>query len=294
MKKITKYTSLVLCILALSSCKKNNYFIDQSASILPTYSSFSQIKKNGVFYKTIPVRQVGNLPTNIPISLTALQSVDKNINFNFFSRSAVQGVNYTAANSTTFKAGSYFSSLAILGNPLNYTGDESDTVKIKINSSEIPAIIGRDSMFLIFQRFCDVVPEDFNTTYLSGIVFGTSDKDTLSTGEYNTIDSLTLIPKPTSTSAVGIITDLYPASTGITVDPIRFTMDWTDDGNLNINIDNQYFYTNSAGAVRNIKLSSSYPSTFNSCNKTLSIYVDVFNPVTNASVASGRHIIIAL
>ena len=295
MSKINKVLFVSLFCISLLSCKKDNLYIDQSPSIVPTYSRFTQILRNGKVYRSIPVRQVGNVATSIPISLTALQTADRTIGFTYNSLTAVKDINFTAANTTVIKSGSYFGAIDILGNPLNYSGDEVDTVKIKIIPSQfVPAVQGRDSMFLIFSKFCDVIPADFNTTYYSGIVFGASDKDTLSYGEVNTIDSLTFITQPTSTSAIGVIYDLYPASTGLGVEPIRFTMDWTDDGNLTISINDQFFYNNQAGAPRHIRLNTSLPSTFNSCNKSLNFYVDVYNPLTNVPVASGRHIIIAL
>ena len=283
-----------------TSCKKDNVAVDKDPFIPATYTRFLQVSNSGILYKRLPVKAIDNVGISIDLGITTLSGKDRMVKLSYTSNTAVRGVNYTAADTVLFKAGSSVASFKIKADYAFYNADQIDTVKIKLLSTDgLPALQGRDSIFVIIQEYCDVTnAADFNTSYFGSYTVGPNGLgDIAPPGIYEVIiDSLGMISAPTN-SAIGTISGLsnIPAQG----DPIRFTIDWDDPSNPSVTIDGQYFYTRPATQTvpakrRFIKTSGITPSLFNNCKKTMEIYIDIYTPASEPtgyeSVASGRWI----
>jgi len=266
---------LLLAIL-FQSCKKDNIIVDKEPLTLKTYSKFTQVNSSGILYKKLPVRPTLNTGIKIDIGITNITTTDRIVSVLYSSNTAVKGTNYFGSDSVVVKAGTSNASLNIVGDYATYSTGQIDTVKIKIVSTgDIPSMIGRDSMFVILEQYCDVLALDYITSFFGSYNVGPKGLGDVATGPYEVIiDSLGDFPSSDPNTAIGLIDGLN----NISGNPLKFKMDWDDPANFTVNIDNQYFYTNAAGKLRNVSTSQTAKSTFNSCSKTMDIYIDIVNP----------------
>lgn len=281
----------ILSLTVIISCRKENVAVDKDPIVADLATYFASITPyNKGITKIIPVDATDTIGTPITITKTNSTS-DVVYTLSFSSRTAQNGIQYTAPLTGIIKAGTYSQDIYIKGNPAKYQNDEQDTVFVKLQPQSGTVIQGRDSLVLIFRKYCPVDISLFNTSFSNSIVFGTSDKDTLAPYETYTIDSLGMIPVAKAKTAKGYIYDLYPGgSGGLAPDPLVVTFDWSDKTNFKVSFDDQYFYTNGAGAPRNVRESATHKSTFNSCDMTVDLYMDVYSPSGGTVVAADRHI----
>jgi hypothetical protein len=135
-----------------TSCKKNNLVVDQDPIIAPQKAEF--LYNAGAFTKVFYINSSNN-EFAIPVGVTAAPGTV--INFTYSSPTgAVAGTQYTAPASITIGAGKVLDSLRVKGLFAGYAGTRKDSLKIKLTSAS-GQVIGKDSVWLIMQKKCDVV-----------------------------------------------------------------------------------------------------------------------------------------
>jgi len=269
--KIAVYSITALSVLALSACKKNNLAVDVDPLTPPTAAEF--------VFQTAPTAplayyvQSSGAPYKIPVGLTSVSGQDRTVNFVATSNTATAGVQYTAPAPLVIKAGKAVDTLNFAALFAGYAGGRKDTVKIKF--SGINTVYTKDSVLLIIQQYCDVIP----ATLFSGSYTKCVDKYGSSSYGYYTSTIPTYTAGSTSTSGTIYIKNLGVAFWGpfTSTDPvlatgIMMTVDWSNPAAFSITIPSQnYFDDGSGSAPSTIKGTG----TFSSCNNTLTINATV-------------------
>jgi len=275
MKNIKLAMAALLVVLSISSCKKDNIVVDKDP-VTVAAAGFS-LQNYTINYFLKPS---GTDPLMIPVSVTDLSSVDRTVALTYTSPSgAVAGTHYTAAPSVLIKAGKLGDSLKITGNYAPYATGRVDTVKIKVTPNNFLGIYGKDSINLIIQRYCDVELDSLMRSYDSTKEYTSA--GAFSYGPYSTgVNSLAL---NTNTSANGNFSNLYDDSWG----DINFDMDWTNPSKFTVTIPLQP--TGKANVnVRTTAPTVTKYSTFSSCDKTFTLYVDIVNDLGTVTTAGYK------
>ena len=130
-----KYNFLKIVLLSITitgflSCKKNNLVVDKD----PVVAERARFLINPLI-NTYYVRSTGNA-YKIPVSVTTVSNVDRQIQFTYTSLRAASGVQYTAPATLTMKAGQVIDTLSFSGLFAGYPTGRRDTVKVKITSND--------------------------------------------------------------------------------------------------------------------------------------------------------------
>lgn len=276
MKTSIKYSFLlILLAISVASCKKNNLIVDKDPVTVAAAGFNLQNYTINYFLKPS-----GTDPLMIPIGVTDISSVDRPVGLTYTSPSgAVLGTHYNAAASVLVKAGTLGDSLKITGNYAPYATGRVDTVKIKVTPNNFLSIYGKDSINLIIQRYCDVELDSLMRSFDSTMEYTSA--GAFSYGPYSTgVNSLAL---NTSTSANGNFSNLYDDGWS----DINFDMDWTNPSKFTITIPLQP--TGKANVnVRTTAPTATKYSTFSSCDKTFTLYVDIVNDLGTVTTAGYK------
>lgn len=275
MKNIKIALASVLVVLFIASCKKDNMIVDKDPVSVSAAGFNLQAFTINYFLKP-----TGTDPLMIPVNVTDVSNMDRNVGLTFTSTSgAANGTHYTAASSVLVKANKLGDSLKITGNYAPYATGRVDTVKIKVTPNNFLGLYGKDSINLIIQRYCDVELDSLMRSYDSTNEYTSA--GAFSYGPYSTsVNSLAL---NTSTSANGNFANLYDDGWS----DINFDIDWTNPAKFTVTIPLQP--TGKANTnVRTSAATATKYSTFSSCDKTFTLYIDIVNDLGTVTTAGYK------
>jgi len=263
-------------ILGLTSCKKNNLVIDQDPLIPPTFSKFNVLKAADTL-QNYYVKNT-NEPLKIPIGITTVSDVDRTVQLTFTSNSALSGIQYTAPTSIKIPAGKTVDTLVLQGLYSGYpTSTRKDTLTIKITGGDVAVGAYYNRYVVIMRKSCPV-----DLVALAGNYTNTNEYNSAGTFQYGpyTTSVTNLVLKPGSTTvATGKLTNLYDDSWNA----IDATFDWSDPNPANWKVTitpPQPTGKSYSGAPTSVRTSSSALSVFNTCDRSITLNIDLVNGST--------------
>lgn len=266
------YTAIAgISLLFIVSCKKNNLVLDMDVTA-PAYAKFNTIAAAdtiGTYY----IKST-NTPYVLPIGITNVSKVDRNIQFTYSSTAAVAGTQFTAPSSLVVKAGTTVDQLSISGLFSGYPlSTRKDTVKITISGGDVPASSYKGVYRLILRKYCDVSLADLY-------------------GNYGAIDNGTYGPYPmsvkagsaTSTGATTGTLDVLNLWDYGVVTTTTINLDWTDPANFKVTIPDQVYLAGAGLWIKN----SATNGTFSSCDQTFTLNYTLYYKATGASYYANQ------
>jgi hypothetical protein len=263
MKKITLLSLVCFsALLFMASCKKSKI---SEASVPPTAAHFTN-KTGASFF----VQNTANSTFKIPIGLTAPVASDTKVTVTVTSPTgAAAGVQYNLPSSTiTIPAGQTLDSLTVQGIFAGFPGSRVDTLVFKISGGDVEAAPYNDTYKLVLRKVCPVV---FAT--LAGNYSNTNEYfgGAFQYGPY--VTGVSNLVSTGATTATGQITNIYDDGWNA----INVVFDWTDPANFKVSIPLQPTGKSYNGAPTSVRSSSGQPNTFSSCDRTVTLTIDLVN-----------------
>ena len=266
------YTAIAgISLLFIVSCKKNNLVLDMDVTA-PAYAKFNTIAAAdsiGTYYI-----KSSNTPFVLPIGITNVSKVDRNIQFTYSSTAAVVGTQFNAPTSLVIKAGTAVDQLTISGLFSGYPlSTRKDTVKITISGGDVPASSYKGVYRLILRKYCDVSLADLYGNY-----------GAIDNGNYGPYPMGVKAGSATSTGATtGTLQVLNLWDYGI-VTNTTVNLDWTDPANFKVTIPDQVYVAGDGVWIKN----SASTGTFSSCDQTFTLNYTLYFKATGASYSSNQ------
>jgi hypothetical protein len=284
MKKIFRFSFLAFAMVFLfTSCKKNNLIVDKTPIVsAPAAAEFLLTN----FTKNYFVASSGTAGYNIPVGVTNVSPEDRTIQLVYTSSTgATLGTHFNAPTSLVIKGGQAVTNLNIQGVYSFYSSSRVDTLKVKITNGSIAAFKGKDSVVLVMQKYCDVVLADLTGDYTN-------------TNEYTSAGAFSYGPYTAALANV-VSTGTYTATADIQNiyddgwNDIPCVLDWTDPANFKVTIALTPTGKAYAGATAtSVRTSSTKPSTFSACDRSVTIYIDLVNATTGVATTSGYKVVL--
>jgi hypothetical protein len=293
-RNISKIFFAGVMLLSIASCKKRNLVADTDI----TPPSLSEIIVPRTAANNTVTYYIANSSTDwfsIPVGITTVANVDRTIQLTYTSTTgATQGVQYSAPTSVTIKAGQALDSLRIHGIFAGFpTAATVHEIVVKITGGDVPKNVNSDSVKIILRKYCDVVFANLAGNYsnTNEYTVGTTGALTFSWGPYITV--LKNITSTGLTSATAKIENLYDDGWA----DITVKLDWSNPANFTATIDPQTTGKSYSGGVptfvRTTTSTSAFkPNTFSSCERSITVSVDLYNSVTNAVLASNYRFVL--
>lgn len=281
-----KYNFLKIVLLSITitgflSCKKNNLVVDRTPIETAEGARFLINPLINTYY----VRSTGNA-YKIPVSVTTVSNVDRQIQFTYTSLRAASGVQYTAPATLTMKAGQVIDTLSFSGLFAGYPTGRRDTVKVKITSNDgyVKATGYSDSVTLYLTKYCDVVLSALSGTFANTKEYTSASSTAVNYGPYTT--TVINLVATSATTATCTFTNLFDDGWA----PINGTLDWTDPANFKVVILSQSIGKSYGGQPAFVKTSSTPASTFSSCDGSFTLRLDITNAAgTILSASTGAN-----
>ena len=285
LNKLKTIFLLIISIVSLNSCKKNNAFVDKE-SISATAVEFL-FKKNVVNYSVSSLE----IPISIPVAITSVANNDRIVSVSYSSPTgALLGTHFNAPSTITFKGSKLFDTIKITGIYSQYASGRKDSIKVKIGGYDIKGLFGSDSVWVILQKYCDVVLANLEGDYPQAAEYQANANGSYPAVEtygfpsrpYTAPATISVLTPTSATTATGKFGNLYDNGWA----EIDFTMDWTDPANFKINIDLQ----DTGDPDLQVRTSVPNQSTFSSCDRTITLICDLVDPVTgNIKTGLGKY-----
>lgn len=281
MKNIMKFSLFaVVILLVITACKKNNLVVDKSPITTPPAAAEFLYTS---FVKSYYVPASG-AAFNVAVGVTNVAAVDRTVQFAYTSSTgAINGTHYNAPASITIKAGQATGTLSVAGVFSFYDAGRLDSLKIKITNGTVGAFAGKDSVVLVMQKYCDVVLTDLAGDY-------TNTNEYTSAGAFSYGPYTTTLANVTSTgtyTATADIQNIYDDGWN----DINCTIDWSDPANFKVTIPLQATGKAYGGATAtSVRTSSTKASTFSSCNRSMTLYLDLVNATTGVVTTAAYQV----
>jgi len=260
MKKIIANGSfLLLLVLVIVSCKKNNLVVDQDV-IPPAFAKFN-VRVAADTAATYYISNA-NKPFKIPIGITTVSDKDRTIQLCYTSTSAVAGSQYTAPATIVIPAGKVLDSISIQGLIAGYpTASRVDVLFIKICGGDVPASAYWATYKLTMRKYCDVVLANLGGAYTRTFE-----------GSYGPYTSeVTNLVSTGVTTATATITNIYDS--GISAD---VTFDWTDPTAFKVIMEEQQTQYTVGGLPLFVRANPATASSFSSCDNTITLNLQLY------------------
>lgn len=262
--KIFKLLNILALFILFTSCKKNNIAVDKDPITLGARAQFL----TSAFTQNYYVKSSGN-ELALPIGITTKSANTTVVNLSYTSPTgAVAGTHYTAPSTLNIAAGNVIDSLRIKGIFSAYSTGRKDSIKVKLSTVDGVGISGKDSMWVILQRYCDV------TSAIAGVYANSneySSSGAFSYGPYNT--SITNFVATSATTATCKFVNLYDDGWN----DISATLDWSNPAAFKVTIPLQATGKSYSGAPTSVRTNATKTSTFSSCDQVFNIYIDLVN-----------------
>ncbi len=154
----------VLLLVVMAGCTKS----DQSNIVIPAAEVHFLSATKNVGY---PVRNAPLDSFVVQVGTTNVSNVDRTVSFNITSPTgAVKGTDYnvvspSTGNTVVIPAGKAVGSIKIHGIFSAYAAGKRDTLVFTLAQPSLPVSKFSDTVNLILQRFCDIVPADFSGNF---------------------------------------------------------------------------------------------------------------------------------
>lgn len=280
MKKINSSRVLFLLMffaLAFSACKKNNLVIDKTDALAAAYAHFYTASAADTL-ANYAIKNTGNV-IKIPLGISVVSNTARTVTLKYTSRRGfVNGIDFNAPASITFPAGSYMDTLVFAGVFASLSGNKVDTVVVTIDdsTSDVKGASYQSRYTIIMRQYCDV-----NLADLSGDYNNTREP---AYGPYTT--SLLNLVSTGATSARANIVNLYDDGWN----DLTVNLDWSNPSGFKATIPLQTTgSTDSNGDEIFVRTSASVPSSFSSCERSLTLYIDLV--VNNVAATSSYKIV---
>lgn len=247
----------MLALFVFPGCEKNNFAVDKEP-IVPAFAKFN-VKTNADTTATYYIAATGEA-YKLPIAVTSVSDKDRTIQLCYSSSTgAVAGTHYNAPSSIVIPAGKTTDTITIQGLFSGYPlSSRIDTLRVTICGGDLPAQDLRNNFRLVLRKYCPVVLADLEGSYTNTME--------PSYGPYTTqVTGLTMVPGST-TKATGQLINLYDDGWS----PITATFDWTNPAAFKVTILSQ-----PTGKGYNVRTNATGVSTFSSCDRTVSLSVDL-------------------
>lgn len=267
-KSIFKYIIPGLLLMgAFVGCKKNNLVVDKDPLVAPEAARFiisPGVSTNTYNYFILQNPAPGS-KYDLPIGVTTVSTAERKVKLTYSSATAVKGTHYTAPDEIVIPAGASTATLSVQGLFAAYAGNRSDNVKIKITSADgyVKPNAYKDSVILVIQQYC---PVDFMS--MAGTYTRTYE------GTYGPYPSTLInLTSTGATTGTATLTNIYDSGISGTIN-----FDWTTPGAFKITIPSGQATPYTSGGLPLLLRAnpSNTGSTFNSCNNTLTLYLQLY------------------
>ena len=258
-----------LVALGITSCKKNNYVVDQDI-VPPGFVKFMNTENAGLLDVTATTTTF-----TIPVGVTDVSSTDRTVNFTVESPSGAQeGVHYTLS-PVVIPAGESTANLTVTADFSEYADGRKDTLLISVATSpDVKAATYNEEYTMILRGPCNeanIVVDAFAGAYGNSNEFWYS-----AYGPYDT--EVTDIVQTSPTTATISVSNVYASNWN----PITFTLDWTDINNRIVTLDEQSGIGNAgtlsstyAGEDISVRAFPGETGTFSFCNETITLKLQI-------------------
>ncbi len=263
------YTAIAgISLLFIVSCKKNNVVLDMDVTA-PAYVKFNTIAAAdsiGTYY----IKST-NTPYVLPIGITNVSKVDRNIQFTYSSTAAVVGTQFNAPTSLVIKAGTAVDQLTISGLFSGYPlSTRKDTVKITISGGDVPASSYKGVYRLILRKYCDVSLADLYGNYTATDYYAYP----------MTVKAGSAVSTGATTGSVQV-TNLWDYGVVTTT---TINLDWTDPANFKVTIPDQVYVAGDGLWIKN----SATTGAFSSCDQTFTLNYTLYFKATGANYYANQ------
>ena len=263
------YTAIAgISLLFIVSCKKNNVVLDMDVTA-PAYAKFNTIAAAdtiGTYYI-----KSSNTPFVLPIGITNVSKVDRNIQFTYSSTAAVVGTQFNAPTSLVIKAGTAVDQLTISGLFSGYPlSTRKDTVKITISGGDVPASSYKGVYRLILRKYCDVSLADLYGNYTATDYYAYP----------MTVKAGSAVSTGATTGSVQV-TNLWDYGVVTTT---TINLDWTDPANFKVTIPDQVYVAGDGLWIKN----SATTGAFSSCDQTFTLNYTLYFKATGANYYANQ------
>ena len=263
------YTAIAgISLLFIVSCKKNNIVLDMDVTA-PAYVKFNTIAAAdsiGTYY----IKST-NTPYVLPIGITNVSKVDRNIQFTYSSTAAVVGTQFNAPTSLVIKAGTAVDQLTISGLFSGYPlSTRKDTVKITISGGDVPASSYKGVYRLILRKYCDVSLADLYGNYTATDYYAYP----------MTVKAGSAVSTGATTGSVQV-TNLWDYGVVTTT---TINLDWTDPANFKVTIPDQVYVAGDGLWIKN----SATTGAFSSCDQTFTLNYTLYFKATGANYYANQ------
>lgn len=263
------YTAIAgISLLFIVSCKKNNVVLDMDVTA-PAYAKFNTIAAAdsiGTYY----IKST-NTPYVLPIGITNVSKVDRNIQFTYSSTAAVVGTQFNAPTSLVIKAGTAVDQLTISGLFSGYPlSTRKDTVKITISGGDVPASSYKGVYRLILRKYCDVSLADLYGNYTATDYYAYP----------MTVKAGSAVSTGATTGSVQV-TNLWDYGVVTTT---TINLDWTDPANFKVTIPDQVYVAGDGLWIKN----SATTGAFSSCDQTFTLNYTLYFKATGANYYANQ------
>ena len=244
---------LTILMLALGvSCEK------KETTIPPPFAGFAT-SDNVLYYFVL---NSPNSEFKIPVGTSDISNVSRTVNFSVSSTTGAQeGVQYSiASKSVVIPAGEAIDTISFRGIFDQLPLGRIDTLVFTITGGDAPISTYAKEVKVVMRRFCDVVLSNLEGEYAtyegSYGPYPSVVSDAVSTGQ---------------TTATALIDNIYDSGLFAEVE-----FDWSDPGNLIVRIPDQEVGTTSTGLTIRLRENPSLPSSFQSCNSTITLNLQLY------------------
>lgn len=262
MKQISNIALLAITILfVMTGCDKTKPYDLIAPPALAHFISSSQVVS---YY-------VRNSPSDsfvVQLGTTDISSSDRTVTYKVSSPTgAVNGTDYNivspaSGNSVIIKGGTVISSIVVKGKFSSYSSGKKDTLVFTLSEPSIASAKFSDTIKLVLQRYCDVVPANFTGLYKK--CFDTQ------AGQPN-YGPYTVNMPSAGVTATGATTGYVMISNFWDVGgaDIRLNLNWTNPANFTTTVPAQFLYTDPTYGAATV--TGVGTGTFSSCDNTFTV-----------------------
>ena len=263
MKQISNIGLLVIAsIFIITGCDKTKPYDVKEADAVAHFVSPAK-------YVSYFVRNVTTDSFSVQIGTSDVSSLDRTVGFNISSPSgAVSGTNYTitspaSGNNIIIKAGTAITAIKLHGNFASYSSGRKDTLVFTLARPSIDIAKFSDTVKVILQRYCDVVPASFVNKYTK--CFDIQDGAVV-WGPYNIKITTSVFTSTGATTGYVMMANFFDVGGP----EIKVKLDWTNPANFTTTIvDPQFLYKDPT--YGDATISGVGTGSFSSCDNTFKI-----------------------
>jgi hypothetical protein len=262
MKQISNIALLAIAILfVMTGCDKTKPYDIIAPPALAHFISTNQVVS---YY----VRNSATDSFVVNLGTTDVSNADRTITYKISSPTgAVNGTDYTvvspaSGNTVVFKAGTVLSTIVIKGKFTSYSSGKKDTLVFTLAAPSLASAKFSDTIKLVLQRYCDVVPANFTGLYKKCFDIQAGQPNY---GPYTVNMPSAGVTATGATTGYVMISNFWDVGGA----DIRVDLNWTNPANFTTSVPAQFLYTDATYGAATI--TGVGTGSFSSCDNTFSI-----------------------